>query len=52
MPLAFVRWLLSALALLALLLPGFAASTEPKAPLANYRTEQEAQKHCTDDLVV
>ena len=52
MPLAFVRWLLSALALLALLLPGFAASTEPKAPLANYPTAQEAQQHCTDDLVV
>jgi hypothetical protein len=52
MPLAFVRWLLSALALLALLLPGSAASTEPKVPLANYPTAQEAQQHCPDDLVV
>jgi hypothetical protein len=52
MPLAFVRWLLSAMALLALLLLGFAVGAEPKTPLANYPTAQEAEKHCPDDLVV
>jgi hypothetical protein len=52
MPLAFVRWLLSALALLALLLPGFAVGAGPRTPPANYPTAQEAQKHCPDDLVV
>jgi hypothetical protein len=42
--------LLSALALMAL--PGLAVGAEPKAPLANYPTAQEAQQHCPDDLVV
>jgi hypothetical protein len=36
----------------ALLLPGLAITAEPKAPLADFPTAQEAQQHCPDDLVV
>ena len=50
MPLAVVPRLLTSLALMAL--PGVAIAAEPKAPLANFPTAQEAQQHCPDDLVV
>jgi hypothetical protein len=50
MPLASVHRVLPALALAAL--PGFAIAAEPKSPLANFPTAQEAQQHCPDDLVV
>jgi hypothetical protein len=50
MLLAVVRRRLFALALMAL--PGLALAAEPKAPLSNFSTAQEAQQHCPDDLVV
>jgi hypothetical protein len=52
MPVAIVRWFLSSLALMTLLLPGFAIAAPAAAPLANFPTAQEAQQHCPDDLVV
>jgi hypothetical protein len=50
MPLAFVHRVVPALAFVAL--PGVAIAAEPKSPLANFPTAQEAQQHCPDDLVV
>ena len=49
MPVAIVRRFPSALALMTLLLPGFAIGAEP---LANFPTAQEAQQSCPTDLVV
>jgi hypothetical protein len=50
MPLSSVRLLLTALALMAS--PGLAVAADPKVPLANFPTAQEAQQHCPDDLIV
>jgi hypothetical protein len=47
---AIIRRLLSSLALMSLLLPGFAIAASPTAPLASFPTAQEAQQHCGSDL--
>jgi hypothetical protein len=52
MPAAIVRRFPSSLALMTLLLPGFAIAAPAAAPLANFPTPQEAQQRCPDDLVV
>ena len=49
MPVAIACRFPSALALMTLLLPGFAIGA---GPLANFPTAQEAQQHCPTDLVV
>src|SRR5580700_8645206 len=51
MPMASRR-LLSALAAMALLLPGVVIAATPTAPLTTYPTAQDAQQHCPEDLVV
>ena len=43
---AVLRRLAVGLALLTLLVPGAVLALSPTAPLANFRTEQQAQLHC------
>jgi hypothetical protein len=52
MPVAIARRFLSSLALMTLLLPGFAIAAPSAEPLANFPTAQEAQQNCPTDLVV
>jgi hypothetical protein len=47
-----LRALLSALALIAFLLPGVGSALSPTAPLTNFPTETQAQQHCPADTVV
>jgi hypothetical protein len=47
-----VRYILSVLAVVALLLPGVAVALSPTAPLVNFPTEAQAQERCPADTVV
>jgi hypothetical protein len=47
-----LRALVSALALIAYLLPNIGYALSPNAPLTNFPTETHAQQHCPADTVV
>jgi hypothetical protein len=47
-----LRWLVLALVVVALLVPGAAVALSPAAPLTNFPTEAQAQQHCPADTVV
>ena len=51
MPVAIVRRFLSSLALMTLLLLGFAIAAQSAEPLASFPTALEAQQNCPTDLV-
>lgn len=51
-PSSNLRWLVLALVFVAFLVPGPAVALSPTAPLANFPTEAEAQRHCPADTVV
>lgn len=47
-----LRWLISGLVLIALLVPGTVVALSPSAPLTNFPTETQAHQHCPTDTVV
>jgi hypothetical protein len=47
-----VHYILSVLAVVALLLPGVAVALSPTTPLTNFPTEAQAQQHCSADTIV